>query len=197
MLIQKHLWDCISLMILFLPVWYGTGDIKATLFIFILLVHLTFQSSYRYCTQGVFCFIIWLQRKLHLQQFLIAKGPHTFAAWSQGQATSCCLNSRCKKIQDTVQIFKNIEPTTMKHIKFSTITLILTGHRLFSFLEKAPFVVKWMIQFTCQLFLHSGFLSCLCSRAALKVVKAIKAVLFKIYTHISWKMFSSSHCNCC
>lgn len=73
----------------------------------------------------------------------------------------------------------------MKHVRFPTITPILTGRGLFCFLEKAPFVDKWMLQFTCQLFLHSVFLTCLCSRAALKVVKAIKALLFKIYTDIS------------
>ena len=73
----------------------------------------------------------------------------------------------------------------MEHLKLPIITPILTGQGLFSSLGKTPFVVKWMLQFTCQLFLHSGFLACLCSGTALEVVKAIKAVLLKIYTDIS------------
>lgn len=72
----------------------------------------------------------------------------------------------------------------MEYLKPAVITPILTGWGLFSSLGKAPFVVKWMLQFMHQLFLHTEFPARLCSGTALKVVKAIKAVLFKIYTDI-------------
>lgn len=42
--------------------------------------------------------------------------------------------------------------TNMKHVRFPTITPILTGRGLFCFLEKAPFVDKWMLQFTSAIF---------------------------------------------
>lgn len=73
----------------------------------------------------------------------------------------------------------------MEHLKLRVIASILTGQGLFSSLGKAPFLVKWMLQFTCQLFLHSGFLARLSSSTALKAAEAIKAILLKIYTDIS------------
>jgi len=73
----------------------------------------------------------------------------------------------------------------MEPLKLRVITSILTGQGFFSSLGKAPFVVKWMLQFTHQLFLHLGILAGLCSGTALKVVKAIKAVLLKISIDLS------------
>lgn len=85
-----------------------------------------------------------------------------------------------------MQTFNNTEPTAMEHLRLAAMTSILTGQGLFSSLGKAPFVLKWMLQFTCYLFLHSGFLANICSSTSLTVVEeAVKAILFKTYTDIS------------
>lgn len=84
-----------------------------------------------------------------------------------------------QQIQETDRIFKNTEPATMKHVKFPTITPVLTGQGLFSFLDKVRLVLKWTLQFTRQLFCTQDFSPAFVpaekSFFALKVVEAIKA----------------------